>query len=130
MITVKNIPIHIGVHDLKSVAFLSLHPRFLKWSKGVAIQIDQVLLFDKDGAEMVPLPGVPDVDAIASKFFVVKGKGKQLQFRPGKGLECYLELPTETYEKINKGLVDREDSNDEEPASVLVSTIFLVPFES
>lgn len=49
---------------------------------------------------MIPLLGVPDVDAIAQKFFVAKGKARHVQFHAGKGVEVYLELEHEKYQEI------------------------------
>jgi len=46
--TVNNVPIHIGVQDLKMITFLILCPLFLKWSKDYFISIDEVHLCNKD----------------------------------------------------------------------------------
>ena len=99
--TISNVPVHIGVQSLKAIAFLTAHPLFLKWSKDAFhISVDDVRLRSKDWVEMVAIPGVPDVDAIAQKFFVAKGKSKIPQFQAGKGTEVFLELEYEKYQEI------------------------------
>jgi hypothetical protein len=49
---------------------------------------------------MMPLPGVADIDTIAAKFFIAKGKSCTLQFQPGKGIEVFLELENKKYLEI------------------------------
>jgi len=48
----------------------------------------------------MPLPGVADIDTIAAKFFIAKGKSCTLQFQPGKGIEVFLELENKKYLEI------------------------------
>jgi hypothetical protein len=100
------VPVHIGVHDLKVIAFLTAQAPFLKWSKNAQISIDDLRLRNKDWVEMVPVPGTPDIDAIASKFFVKRGKSKVVQFYPGKGTEVILEL---SYEKLTEVIIRLEE---------------------
>jgi hypothetical protein len=69
---------------------------------------------------MVTLPGVPDVDAIAEKFFVARGKARNVQFQRGKGVEVFLELEYEKYNTIMAYL----DELDEERAEVSVCVSF------
>jgi hypothetical protein len=92
--------VHIGVHDLKIIAFLTLCPLFLKWSKDYFISIDEVCLHSKDWVEMVLIIGAPDVDTIVRKFFVAKGKARSVQFHAGKGIKVFLELEHEKYQQI------------------------------
>jgi hypothetical protein len=43
--------------------------------------------------ELIPAgPDDEDVGAISSRFFLLKGKSKTIQFHPNKVLELYLEL--------------------------------------
>lgn len=77
-----------------------LRPLFLEWSREAPISIDDLRLRNKDWVEMIPVPDTPDVDAIASKFFVAKGKARNIQFSAGKGAEVYLELGNEKYQEI------------------------------
>jgi hypothetical protein len=103
------------------IAFLTVQPLFLKWSKSAFhISVDEVRLRSKDWVEMVALPGVPDVDAIAEKFFVAKGKARNVQFQRGKGVEVFLELEYEKYNTIMVYL----DALDEERADVSVCLSF------
>jgi hypothetical protein len=97
--TINNVPVHIGVQDLKKIAFLTLHPPFLKWSKEAHLSIDELHFHNKDWVELVPLPGTPDVDAIAAKFFLAKGKARNIQFHAGK-VVVFLEIAHEKYTEI------------------------------
>jgi hypothetical protein len=45
-------------------------------------------------------PGDEDVNAIASKFFLPKGKMKTVQFKANSKLELYLELAHDRYTEI------------------------------
>jgi hypothetical protein len=47
---------------------------------------------------MVPILGAPDVNAIARKFFIAKGKARNVQFYTGKGIKVFLELEYEKYQ--------------------------------
>jgi hypothetical protein len=60
---------------------------------------------------MVPLLGVPDVNAIAAKFFVAKKKSKTVQFQAKGRVELYLELQHKTYLEI----VAHLEGDDSEP---------------
>jgi hypothetical protein len=73
--------------------------------------MDELRLRNKDWVEMVPLPGVPDVDAIAAKFFVPRGKLRVLQFHAGKGVEVFLELEHEKHIEILTRLEELEADN-------------------
>jgi hypothetical protein len=92
--TIANIPVYIGIQALKNIAYFTLLPPFIKWSKNDTLEIEDLCLRFKDWVELVSLgSGDEDINAIASKFFIAKGKSKTVQFHPGKGLELYLELP-------------------------------------
>jgi len=69
---------------------------------------------------MMPLPGVADIDAIAAKFFVAKGKSRALQFQPGKGIEVFLELENEKYLEIVSQL---EHADEVEPLVCFSCTV-------
>lgn len=66
----------------------------------MVVTIDDLRLRNKDWVEMVSMTGVPDVDAIAAKFFVLKGKSKIVQFQAKGRVEVYLELQHEKYLEI------------------------------
>ena len=108
--TINNIPIHIGVKDLKDICFLTLLPIFIMWSKGAELTVNETKLCMKDWVELRPLPGGLDVDAIAAKFFVAQGKSKTVQFYAGKGIELYLELLHEKHLDILQHLEEMEDN--------------------
>jgi hypothetical protein len=92
--TIANIPVYIGVQVLKNIVYFTLLPPFIKWSKNDTLDIEDLRLRFKDWVELVSLgSGDKDINTIASKFSIAKGKSKTVQFHPGKGLELYLELP-------------------------------------
>ena len=98
---VSNIPVNIGVQQLKLVAYYTLLPLFVKWSKNAELALEDVRLHFKDWVELMPSgSGSQDVGAIASKFFIPKGKMKILQFQPNKVLDLYLELVYDKYAEI------------------------------
>jgi len=98
---------------------------FLKWSNNATVDLDQLRLRNKDWVEMIPRPGVQDIDAIAAKFFIAKGKARNVLFHAGKGVEVFLELQQETYLEIVFCLENNE-SEAEQPEP-LVSTVFNFP---
>jgi hypothetical protein len=108
--TVSNIPLHIGVQDLKAVAYFTLLPLYSRWSKDHSLSIDDLRLRFKDWVELIPLgPDNEDINAISSKFYVPKGKSKVLQFQPNKVLDLYLEISYETYSQVLERLEDLQN---------------------
>jgi hypothetical protein len=96
--TIGSVPAHIGVADLKKICFIALHPRFLKWSKDYPLSVDDVSLRHKNWLEISPpRHGQIDCDAIWHKFLTQTKTGQK--FSPGTGLELYLEIDHETYER-------------------------------
>ena len=99
--TISNIPLHIGVEDLKAVAYFTLLPLFIKWSKNHTLSIEDLRLRFKDWVELISQgPDDEDVNAITNKFFVPKGKSKVPQFQPNKVLDLFLEIGYETYSRV------------------------------
>lgn len=73
--------------------------------------------------ELIPAgPGNGDTGAIASKFFLPKGKLKTIQFHPNKVLELYLELAYDRYAAILTRLEDMEQDDLQVRSICLVST--------
>ena len=60
--------------DLKFLAYHALLPQYLEWSKNLPLAIAECQLRDKNWVELISRQ--PDIDAIADKFFVCKGKSK------------------------------------------------------
>ena len=109
---ISNIPVHIGVRELKNIVYLTLLPPFIKWSKNDSLNTSDLCLRFKDWVELIPLgSGNEDVDAISSKFFLPKGKSKTIQFHPNKVLELYLELIFDRYAEILNRLEDMEEES-------------------
>ena len=109
--TISNIPLYIGVRDLKIIAYFTLLPLFLKWSKDQPLSIDNLQLRFKDWVELIPLgSGEEDVNAISSKFFVPKGKSKVLQFQRNKVLDLYLEMTYEMYSQFSDHLAELQNA--------------------
>jgi hypothetical protein len=112
------VPVRIGAIDLKQAAFITLHPKFLVWSKGYPITLANVTLRSKDWVEIIPKfstrPG-EDVDAIKDHFYKPRGRAKAISFSAGSGINVYLEIHYGVYLKIlehqeNKENHDNEDS--------------------
>jgi hypothetical protein len=101
--TINNVPVHVGAVQLKTICYLTILPVFLKWSKGTSatLDIDEVILRQKDWVEIVLVKGVEDVDVIAKPFFIPRGKNKTVQFHPGKGADLNLEISAEKYNAVN-----------------------------
>ena len=108
--TISDIPVYIGVQELKSITYFTLLPLFKQWSKNDTLSLEDLRLRFKNWVELVPLgTGDEDVNAISSKFFSPKGKSKTIQFHPGKGLELYLELAYSRYAEILLRLEELEE---------------------
>jgi hypothetical protein len=89
--TITNIPLRIGVQNLKSIAYFTILPLFLKWARDYPLSIDDVKLRTKNWVEMLPKgPDDEDVNAIEGELFTLKGKAKARQFLPNKVLDLYL----------------------------------------
>ena len=106
--TIGSVPAHIGVADLKKICFIALHPRFLKWSKDYPLSIDDVSLRHKNWLEISPpRHGQIDCNAIWDKFLTQTKTGQK--FSPGTGLELYLEIEHETYERARMHSLPNEN---------------------
>jgi hypothetical protein len=94
--TISNIPVHIGVQELKNIAYLTLLPPFIKWSKNDFLNISDLCLCFKDWVELIPLgSGNEDVDAITRtlmqfhpNFFYPKRNQRQYNSIPTKFWSC------------------------------------------
>jgi hypothetical protein len=108
--TISNIPVYIGVRDLKGIAYFTLLLPFMKWSKDYTLAIEDLWLRFKDWVELIPAgPNNEDVGAISSKKFLPKGKSKTIQFHSNKVLDLYLELPYDKYAEVQNHPEDIED---------------------
>ena len=106
---VSNIPVHIGVNDLKFIAYHAVLPYFLKWSKNFLLPFDDCELLTKLWVELVPK--TLDVDAIADKFFDLKGKNKTTRvFSAKQGINLYFAISHEKFESILEHLVNHDDN--------------------
>ena len=101
--TQGNIPVHIGVQQLKIIAFYTILPAFLKWSNNYPLTIEHIRMRDKKWVEFIPAE--PDVDAVAEDFCVFKSSkaaagsdGKKV-FRTGQA-NLMLEIESEKYQEI------------------------------
>ena len=123
--TIPNIPLHIGVKDLKAVAYFTLLPPFTNWSKYYMLPVNKLRLRFKDWVELIPLgPDNEDINAISSKFYVPKGKSKVLQFQSNKVLELYLEISHETYSEVLDHL---EELQNEEVHLLSITSLHIYP---
>ena len=105
-----NIPVYIGVRELKRIAYFTLLPPFTKWLKDYNLVMEDLWLRFKDWVELIPVgPGNTDMGAITSKFFLPKGKSKVIQFQSKKVLELYLGLAYDRYAEILTHLEDMDN---------------------
>ena len=74
--TINNLPVHVGVAQLKEICFVTILPLFLQWSENAELSLDDIHLRDTKWAGIVPIPGLLDVNAIAKQFFPLQGKGE------------------------------------------------------
>ncbi|KAF8178256.1 hypothetical protein BJ912DRAFT_856337 [Pholiota molesta] len=102
---ISDIPVHIGHHQLKFVAFHALLPHFVKWSEQFPLHIDACTLRNNNWVELMPRH--PDVDIIADKFFESRGK-KTKVFSSKKSIELHLSISHELYESIQDHIEAKE----------------------
>ena len=115
-----DIPVHIGVRDLKLTGILAVAHKYTKWTNGLILRVDDVELRSATWEEYLPrAEGANDIDAIASRFFkIVRGKRK---FERGKKpLELVLALPYDLYETA---LAHREEAEDRDGVSKEMSKV-------
>jgi hypothetical protein len=113
--SVGNVPVHIGARDLKQTAFLTLHPKFSTWSKGYPLTLNDVTLRSKNWVEIIPKfstrPG-DDIDAIKDHFYKPRGRAKTISFSAGSGIDLYLEIHYQQYQKVLAHQEDKENDDD------------------
>ena len=110
--TQGNIPVHVGVQELKFICFYTALPLYLQWSGGCPLSIQEVQMRDKQWVEMIPR--IPDKDAISDKFLVnVGSKVAKKKFRPG---QIDINHPI-SYEKYEVMLDYRETKNTDPTGS-------------
>lgn len=108
---------HIGVKDLKFVAYHAILPHFLKWLKNCPLPFDECELRTKLWVELVPK--APDVDAIADKFFDNRGKNKATRvFSAKQGIDLYIAISQEKYESILEHLAIDDDDDRYKSVSI------------
>ncbi|KAH9476800.1 hypothetical protein JR316_0010715 [Psilocybe cubensis] len=123
---VSNIPVHIGLTDLKRVMYYALLPQFLEWSKGFPLRINDCVVRNKLWVELIPKQ--PDVDAISEHFFSFKGRNKLSKiFTPKQGIELYLCITHRLYESIIDHITEPKETshrrNDEMQVSILLASL-------
>jgi hypothetical protein len=127
--TISNIPLNIGVTDLKSVAYFTILPIFVKWSHDYPLSIENVKLRYKNWVEMLPKgPGDEDKNAIESEFYTIKGKAKTRQFLPNKVLDIYLGISYSMRCEIEDH-IDNYITNKSGPSPVCYQVYLLYPYK-
>ena len=112
--TQGNIPVHIGVRQLKTIAFYTILPAFLKWSNNYPLTFEDIRMRDKKWVEFVPAE--PDINAIAKDFYMFKTSGKAAAnggkkvFRTGQA-HLMLEIDCEKYQEILEYREQHRDSD-------------------
>ena len=114
--TVGSIPVHIGVADLKLLGVMAVEHRYMKWTNGLNLSVDDVELRSTTWEEYIPKgDGYRDVDAIADWYFKVN-RGKKRFDAGAKVLELALALPNEKYEFA----LAHSQGSEDEPVQVCV----------
>ena len=104
---VNNIPVHIGLSNLKHILYHALLPQFLEWTKGFPLSIEEFELRDKNWVKLVPRQ--PDIDVIADQFFEAKAKSKVKVFSAKKSADLSLCVKNEKYQEILQHLNDLDE---------------------
>jgi hypothetical protein len=102
-----------------------LLPHFLKWSRGIKLDVDDVELRTKENVPFTPkgpLGSEKDVDAISSYFFFAVKNKSGMQFRKGKGVKVHILLPLDKYMEV----MDLIEANE----SLLVNLPFCLVFDN
>lgn len=116
-IIVKNIQAHIGAVELLHVLWLELSGKWEKEAQGFVLDpATDVELYDKGYGIIQPYQ---QVDAIASFFFSMSGKGNALKFKAGSSaLAVYLCIKQDVYAwfEAHRSMLElAEHSADTEP---------------
>ena len=118
--TVSGLPVNIGAHALKLTAVTALASRYMKWTKGLTLTMDDVELRSEDWEMLIPKDD--DVDAISARFYK-KSPGRnnrepKLVF-VSKLEHLVLALP---YEKYEIALAHSVRDLDDDTLPVLATT--------
>ena len=125
---INNIPVHIGLSNLKHILYHALLPQFLEWSKGFPLSIEECELRDKNWVKLVPRQ--PDIDIIADQFFEAKAKSKVKVFSAKKSADLSLCIKNEKYQEILQHIVDLDEgSEDVRTSSFFAHLIALTKFQ-
>ncbi|KAJ3712619.1 hypothetical protein C8R42DRAFT_727784 [Lentinula raphanica] len=89
---IPHISPHIGCHDLHSILYMYLLPKWLKYSRNVKLLISDTTLANDQHADI--LPRIPDINAIKDKCFVSKGP-KRAQTIVTKPLKLFLHVDSQ-----------------------------------
>jgi len=108
---VNNIPVHIGVSNLKHILYHALLPQFLDWSKGFPLSIEECELRDKNWVQL--LPRQPDINAIAEQFFEAKPRSKVKVFSSKKSADLSLCVKNEKYQEVLQHLINLDEASEE-----------------
>jgi len=116
--TFGNVPVDIGVEDLKTACHITVQPLFLNWLKGVSLDRSEVQLRFKNWLELVPQD--PDMNAIADKFIVAKGRNGAKKFAEGHGITLYLAISYEKYERALAHSIDELSESDDVSDTLII----------
>ena len=78
---VDSIPIHIGAVELKTILYNRILPLWSSYTEGFPLQMEDVIMRNKDWVEICPQD--PDHDVIARPFFQ-QGKNGASIFKTGR----------------------------------------------
>ena len=89
-----DVPVHIGGSDLKVLTFNAIYDRWLEYSGGFELKIDDLILRNGSWVKLSK-----DKDVIAAAFF--RKVNNVYKFRNGKAL-VYLEMPDRLYAEFRE----------------------------
>jgi hypothetical protein len=93
---VDKVKVNIGAAEIKALAWAQLGPKWVQYSHGYDLCIDDCTIHNKDWVEIIPTRS-PDVNAIADRFYKPNPKApNEPIFKTGKFL-VYLCIPWSIY---------------------------------
>ncbi|KAL4269042.1 hypothetical protein AB1N83_001843 [Pleurotus pulmonarius] len=98
MEAIGNVPVHIGVAELKDLLFGALKERWDRYSKSFPLHAGDVTMRCKDWTPM--RVSEPDVDAVLHYFQKKKGKNLVIEVKENKKNIVYLEVPMEIINQV------------------------------
>ncbi|KAJ4473173.1 hypothetical protein J3R30DRAFT_3708305 [Lentinula aciculospora] len=118
MTVISNVNVHVGCHDLHSILYAFLLPRWLKYSRNVKLLLTDTSLANDNHAEI--LPRIPDINAIKDKCYVSKGV-KKVQSLITRPLKLYLHIEST---KVQEAEFRRIEYSEQDAPEINVTVVY------